>query len=233
MSSPSGVDTSPSRDEDAPEEAFDEDYVPNGSVDWVSKGAVTHVKDQGRCGSCWAFSTTGALEGVHYQHSGKLYSFSEQQLVDCETHSHGCNGGSFTRAFQYAESHKMTLEDDYRYTGKDGSCHSSKYKGYYSISSYTNVKSGSESALVSSIDKGPTSVAVQANQYAFENYSGGIIDSGCGSRTDHAILAVGYGSSNGHNYYKVKNSWGTHWGEKGYARIGRNGNGAGICGIQT
>mmetsp|Transcript_6710 Transcript_6710/g.5979 ORF Transcript_6710/g.5979 Transcript_6710/m.5979 type:complete len:248 (-) Transcript_6710:43-786(-) len=226
----------PSRMENSIEESFDENFVPNGNVDWVAKGAVSYVKDQGGCGACWAFSTTGALEGVHYQSKGSMLVFSEQQLIDCDSGTftnHGCGGGNFVYGFQYAEKNLMNLEDDYPYEERDDrSCRSGSHQGYYSISGYDTVRSGSESALMNSILVGPTSVGIQANQLHFQSYKSGILDSNCGTNLDHAVLAVGYGTSSGQDYYKVKNSWGPGWGENGYIRIGRNGNGDGICGIQ-
>ena len=135
--------------------------------------------------------------------------------------------------FQYAEKNLMNLESDYPYEERDDtSCRSSQHKGYYSISSYVSVRSNSESALMSSIAEGPTSVGIEADQLHFQSYKSGILDSNCGTNLDHAVLAVGYGTSNGQDYYKVKNSWSSSWGENGYIRIGRNGNGNGICGIQ-
>mmetsp|Transcript_18865 Transcript_18865/g.13681 ORF Transcript_18865/g.13681 Transcript_18865/m.13681 type:complete len:337 (-) Transcript_18865:42-1052(-) len=214
----------------------DTGVVPNGDVDWVSSGAVTGVKDQGGCGSCWSFSTTGSLEGQYYQKHGSLLSFSEQQLIDCDsslTTNKGCSGGHYMYGFKYAISNKMTLEKDYPYQEDDSySCRASGKTSYATISSYKEITTNSESALVSSIGTAPTSVAIQANQLHFQSYTSGILDSNCGTNLDHAVLAVGYGTSGGQDYYKVKNSWGTGWGEKGYIRIARNGNGNGICGIQ-
>ena len=226
----------PSKTEDVLEDNL-HDGVPNASqVDWVSKGAVTGVKDQGGCGACWAFSSTGAIEGQYAIQHGSQLSFSEQQLIDCDSGlltNHGCSGGNFVYGFQFAESNSLNLEKDYPYEERDDrSCRQSQHKTYYKISSYATVKSRSESALMSSIEIAPTSVGIEADQLHCQLYDGGILDSGCGTNRDHAVLAVGYGTSSGKDYYKVKNSWGPGWGENGYIRIWRNGDGNGICGIQ-
>lgn len=176
----------------------------NGSeVNWVSKGAVTGVKNQASCGSCWAFSTTGALEGAHFEASGNLESFSEQQLVDCSTRNSGCNGGSMETAFAYFEKHDAILEKDYPYvsgtTRKAGTCkYSEKAHTKVEVSSYDRVTPDSSSQLKASIAKGPTSVAIEADKSVFQHYTGGVMDSTlCGTNLDHGVLAVGYGTSGG------------------------------------
>mmetsp|Transcript_86865 Transcript_86865/g.119664 ORF Transcript_86865/g.119664 Transcript_86865/m.119664 type:complete len:183 (+) Transcript_86865:443-991(+) len=172
------------------------------------------------------------MEGAHKIKSGHLVSLSEQQLIDCDTDSHGCNGGDKGRAFAYAESHKMMLESDYSYRGTDGhSCRYSSSKGKVGVKTYTNVKHESSSQLKSAIYKQPVSVTVDGHESVFKHYSSGILCSGCNTSLGHAILAVGYGTENGKEYYLVKNSWGTHWGDKGYGKIGVS-SGIGCCGIQ-
>jgi len=153
------------------------------------------------------------MEGAHKIKTGKLLSLSEQQLVDCNTGSHGCNGGSATSAFSYAESHPMMLESDYSYTARDGSCKAKSSKGHVSVSSYHRVTKNSSSQLKSAIAKQPVSVSIEADRSVFSNYQSGVICSGCGQTHDHAVLAIGYGSLNGTDYYMVKNSWGTRWGD--------------------
>jgi len=205
----------------------------SSSVDWRKHGAVTGVKNQKSCGSCWSFSTTGAMEGAHAIKTGKLLSLSEQQFVDCDKHDGGCNGGLQDRAMTYAEKSPIELEKDYKYTGRDGSCKSSSSKGVVSVKSYKYVANNNPSQLKSAIKKQPVAVSIDANGNKFGNYRSGILTSkDCGNSLDHAVLAVGYGSENGKEYYIVKNSWSTSWGEKGYVRFAIE-SGKGACGIQS
>ena len=212
-----------------------EDGVPTAdSVNWVTAGAVTGVKNQGSCGSCWSFSSTGAMEGAWFIKSGNLLSLSEQELVDCDhLGSNGCNGGSMEGAFEWYKSNKTELESDYGYTAKNGTCKETSYTGQFNSTGYKTVTANSSSALMASIQTGPTSVAIEADKRTFQSYTSGILNSSlCGTSLDHGVLAVGYGTENGQAYYLVKNSWGTSWGDNGYVKIANNGDGAGICGIQ-
>jgi C1A family cysteine protease len=202
-------------------------------IDWRAKGAVTPVKNQGQCGSCWSFSTTGAMEGAHFVSSGKLLSLSESNLVDCSWLNHGCNGGMMDLAFKYAESYPLETEIDYPYVAHTGlfACKYDKSKGQVKVTTYTDVKKNSAAAMKSALQGQPVSVAIEADQPVFHQYTGGIITSdSCGTSLDHGVLAVGYGVESGQEYYIVKNSWTADWGEKGYVRIGIK-DGAGICGI--
>jgi cathepsin L len=204
----------------------------SGSVDWTTKGAVTPVKDQGQCGSCWAFSTTGGLEGAWEISSGQLTSMSEQQFVDCDKSSMGCNGGNMGSAFQWAENQNVLTESSYPYTARDGTCKSSGttaipkggVTGYKSVGSLFS--KATVASLESAIDKNPVSIAIEADQSSFQHYTGGILSSGCGTNLDHGVLAVGYNTAEG--YWLVKNSWGKSWGDNGYIKLSQTGN---VCGI--
>jgi len=203
---------------------------PSGSLDWTAKGAVTGIKNQGQCGSCWAFSTTGCVEGVVQIKHGVLTSLSEQQLVDCATSygNMGCNGGIMDRAFKYVMANGLCTEAAYPYTGKDGTCKSSSCSAsaYTKISGYVDVATN-ENALGAAVDIEPISIAIEADQAGFQMYSSGVFCGVCGQNLDHGVLAVGYGNSPS-AYWKVKNSWGTTWGEAGYIRMCRNSNECGI-----
>jgi len=205
------------------------------SVDWSQQGAVSPVKNQGQCGSCWAFSTVGSLEGRHQITTGKLQQFSEQQYVDCDKAfgDQGCNGGLMDNAFKYAMQADICTEESYTYTGKGGNCQASSCsvgltKG--SVTGYKDVDK-TEEALQEAVASGPVSVAVDAATI-FQLYMGGIMNLPCGSTLDHGVLAVGYGVENGKKYWKVKNSWGSSWGEHGYLRMLKGKSGAGQCGIR-
>lgn len=208
------------------------------SVDWSTKGAVTPVKNQQQCGSCWAFSTTGSVEGAWFLSKGKLISLSEQQLVDCSTSqgNDGCNGGLMDYAFQYIIDNKgICSEAAYPYSATGpNTCQANKCTSVASISSYKDVPTNSETALMTAISQQPVSVAVEADQDSFQFYSSGVMTAACGTNLDHGVLAVGYGTQGGLDYYKVKNSWGADWGLQGYILLGRGAKfgSAGQCGIQ-
>lgn len=202
------------------------------SIDWVSKGAVTDIKNQGQCGSCWAFSTTGAIEGAYAVSSGSLVSLSEQNLVSCDTTDNGCSGGLMDNAFDYVKSNGgLCTESDYPYTSSGGtaaSC-SSGCTAKVTISGYTDVPANDEDALKVAVSQQPVSVAIEADTSAFQLYESGVFtNSGCGTSLDHGVLVVGYGAESGTNYWKVKNSWGSTWGESGFIRLERDVN---MCGV--
>lgn len=218
---------------------------PAESVDWVKAGAVTPVKNQGQCGSCWSFSTTGALEGAYFNKYGELKSFSEQQLVSCDNFKNGgtdmgCNGGLMDHAFNWIEKNGgLCYEDDYPYTSgttkSAGTCENTCSVDEKSkITSFVDVKKNSDEEMMKAITLQPVSIAIQADQKDFQLYKSGVFTGGCGTSLDHGVLVVGYGSMDGNDFYMVKNSWGTTWGDNGYIYLGRGSeynNGSGQCGM--
>ncbi|CAH1389741.1 unnamed protein product [Nezara viridula] len=220
-------------------------YVPHAneklpsSVDWRQKGAVTPVKDQAHCGSCWAFSTTGSIEGQHFLKTSKLVSLSEQNLMDCSTEEGNlsCQGGFMDSAFEYVKKNNgIDTEESYPYEAKNNpACRFKNATVGATITGYKDLQSGNESALQSAVANiGPISVAIDASADSFKLYTGGEIyyEENCSSvMLNHGVLVVGYGSENGKDYWLVKNSWGEGWGMDGYIKMTRNKKNQ--CGIAT
>ncbi|MED6221440.1 hypothetical protein PIB30_054652 [Stylosanthes scabra] len=217
------------------------------NFDWRDHGAVTNVKNQGTCGSCWSFSTTGALEGAHFLATGELVSLSEQQLVDCDHEcdpdlnnacDSGCNGGLMTTAYGYTiKAGGLVREEDYPYTGRDsGTCKFDKSKIAASVANFSVVSLDEDQIAANLVKHGPLAVGINAAY--MQTYIGGVsCPFICGKHLDHGVLLVGYGAGGyapirfkEKPYWIIKNSWGPNWGEKGYYKICRGHN---LCGVDS
>uniref|UniRef100_A0A7S0XL23 Peptidase C1A papain C-terminal domain-containing protein n=1 Tax=Pseudo-nitzschia delicatissima TaxID=44447 RepID=A0A7S0XL23_9STRA len=201
------------------------------SIDWVEKGAIVPVKNQGMCGSCWAFSAIVAIEGAHFLDTGNLTSLSEQELVDCDKLDMGCGGGLMDNAFLFDEnSTGICSEEDYPYAmhkrwlrgcgSEKGECIPVEHTR---VQTFVDVANSTD-ALVEAISKQPVSVAIEADKQTFQFYKSGVYDDPeCGEDLDHGVAAIGYGTSeDGKDYFKVRNSWGSSWGDEGYILISRS-----------
>nr|AEK01110.1 cathepsin L [Cristaria plicata]AFO67888.1 cathepsin L [Cristaria plicata] len=197
-------------------------------VDWRRKGYVTRVKDQGGCGSCYAFSATGALEGQHFRKTGKLVSLSEQNIVDCsfKEGNKGCKGGLMDKSFTYIKNNNgIDKEEAYPYEARDGPCRFRRSEVGATDRGYVDLPENDETALRHAVATiGPISVAIDGHHFNFRFYDHGVFDNPNCSKTkiNHGVLVVGYGTRNGLDYWMVKNSWGRGWGAKGYILMSRN-----------
>ena len=219
--------TSPNHEEPAEVEIADK-------IDWVTKGAVTSVKNQGDCGSCWSFSAAEGVEGVWFVTGHDLVSLSEQQLIDCsgDFGNMGCLGGYMDDAFEYVRRYGLTTYTNYPYTASQGTCNNSKVQNIAaSISSYHDVTADSSNALLTALNLQPVSVAVDAGNHAWQFYKGGVVDGLCGDKLDHGVLAAGYDTTASTSYYNIKNSWGSDWGDNGFIKL-KVKDGKGTCGVQ-
>ncbi|KAG9152113.1 hypothetical protein Leryth_017671 [Lithospermum erythrorhizon] len=195
------------------------------AVDWRQKGAVAPVKDQGQCGICWAFSTVGAVEGINQIVTGDLITLSEQELVDCDkSYNQGCNGGLMDYAFDFIiKNGGIDTEEDYPYHASDGTCDQyRKNARVVSIDGFEDVPENDEKSLQKAVAHQPVSVAIEAGGRDFQLYESGVFTGSCGTQLDHGVIAVGYGTENGKDYWIVRNSWGPEWGEHGYIKLERN-----------
>lgn len=216
-------------------ERYDASTSNLASIDWRQHNAVTPVKNQGQCGSCWSFSATGAAEGAWAIKTDKLVSFSEQELVDCSKSygNHGCNGGLMDNAFHFMMDNGICSESDYAYTASSKeSCQTCDTVA--TVKSCRDVTPNNQQDLKSAVSMNPVSIAIEADTRVFQFYSGGVLsDDACGTNLDHGVLIVGFGEENNVPYWLVKNSWGDTWGDEGYIKILRSDevNDPGICGI--
>lgn len=214
-------------------------------VDWRERGVVNPVKDQGQCGSCWAFATTSVAESAWAIRSSELLVLSEQELVDCSSgppyFNLGCNGGNIDSAFEYQLKHGQTLNSDYPYTSgetsvKNEQCMAMESEADPVFTDCFNVAPYNQVALARAVQDTPVAVAIEADTKYFQLYTSGILTGdACGTELDHAVVIVGYGVDGDLPYWTVRNSWGASWGEDGYVRIGRSDSrdDAGVCGIAT
>jgi C1A family cysteine protease len=203
--------------------------------DWNNKGAVTPVKDQQQCGSCWAFSATEGVESAWFLAKRKLIELSPQQIVSCDTTDQGCNGGDLPTAFAYIASSGLETEADYPYTSGNGDSGTCNYNQQDTVASISGFKyattTGNETAMqVAMLTVGPLSICVEADTWQY--YSGGVLTNDCGDNLDHCVQVTGWNVDNTQNppvpYWIVRNSWNTNWGINGYIWIERN---MDLCGI--
>jgi xylem cysteine proteinase len=214
---------------------FDESEEPPKSVDWRAKGAVTHVKNQQACGSCWAFASVGALEGLSFINNSKLYDYSEQHVIDCDPYAFGCQGGWPMQAFNYTAQKGIEQTADYPLNGGQTNCSYKPELAMQVNDGYYNVTPMNVTQLKLAVAQQPVAIVIQAYGLHFMYYRSGVMKRLCGWQSlDHVVLIVGYDIIDGEEAWIVKNSWGTRWGEKGYIYMSTDATinkGYGICGL--
>uniref|UniRef100_A0A1J3CSU4 Putative cysteine proteinase n=1 Tax=Noccaea caerulescens TaxID=107243 RepID=A0A1J3CSU4_NOCCA len=211
------------------------DVLPK-SVDWRNEGAVTEVKDQGHCRSCWAFSTVGAVEGLNKIVTGELVTLSEQDLINCNKENNGCGGGKVETAYEYLVNNGgLGTNNDYPYKAVNGVCDGrlkENNKNVIMIDGYENLPANNELALRKAVAHQPVTAVIDSSSREFQLYESGVFDGTCGTNLNHGVVVIGYGTENGRDYWIVRNSWGNTWGEAGYMKMARNiANPRGLCGI--
>ncbi|VDN93690.1 unnamed protein product [Brugia pahangi] len=192
-------------------------------VDWRTKGAVTPARNQGQCGSCYAFATAAALEAYHKQRTGRLLDLSPQNIVDC-TENYGCDGGYMVPVFEYAAKNGIAMESKYPYVGVQEKCKWQEDIAVVTDNGFNEIEPGDELALKHAVAKrGPVVVGICGSKRSFRFYKDGVYSEGNCDEIDHAVLVVGYGTDRSYgDYWIVKNSWGTDWGKDGYVYMARN-----------
>ncbi|XP_020089331.1 fruit bromelain-like [Ananas comosus] len=203
------------------------------SIDWRDYGAVTSVRNQGSCGSCWAFSAIATVEGIYKIKTGYLVSLSEQEVLDCAV-SYGCKGGWVDKAYDFIISNNgVTSAAYYPYQGYKGTCAANSVPNSAYITGYTYVQRNNERSMMYAVSKQPIAALIDASGNNFQYYRGGVYSGPCGTSLNHAITIIGYGQdSSGTKYWIVRNSWGSSWGERGYVRMARGvSSSSGLCGI--
>ena len=193
------------------------------------------IRNQGSCGGCYTFSAVNALEAAYKIKTGRLVKLSEQQLLDCtgKQGNSGCGGGLMTNSYKYLLKTEIASRDDYPYSAVQGSCKAANYDGIFLVKNYKSLASGDVDAHIAALQNQPLSIAIASSSSVFMQYKSGIISSSaCGTSLNHAVNLIGYGSEDGKDFWIVRNSWGTNWGEKGYFRVARSDkDGPGVCGL--